>query len=242
MSAVFRPVHLFYLAICLATLTLLSACAPLVVGGTAATTAIVATDRRTTGEQVEDRAIEFKAASEMRRLFDDTARVSVTSYAGRVLLTGEIPDEADKQRATEAVRQVEQVQEVFNETRVSEKRPIGERTQDTWITSKVKSALIKTKDVPTRTMIVKTDDGVVYLLGRVTEDESRRAAIVASSIQGVKKVVKAFDIVSAESLISARDKDIQQEQKKADTKPSDDADAMFADHDDDTVESIPLDD
>lgn len=244
MSAVFRPVHLFFLATGLAALMMLTACAPLVVGGTAATTAIIATDRRTTGEQVEDRAIEFKIASEMRRLFDDAARVNVTSYAGRVLLTGEIPDEAGKKRATEAAQQVEQVKEVFNETRVGEKRPIGERTQDTWITSKVKSALIKTKDVPTRTMIVTTDHGVVYLLGRVTEDESKRAAIVASSTPGVKKVIKAFDIVSAESLIPARDQEIEQEaaRKSADAEGTKDPDAMFADNHDETVESIPLDD
>src|SRR5699024_2732476 len=242
MSAAFRPVQLLYLAACLAALTLLSACAPLVVGGTAATTAFIATDRRTTGEQVEDRAIEFKTASEMRRLFDDAARVSVTSYAGRVLLTGEVPDEAGKKRATEATEQVEQVKEVFNETRVGKKRSISERTQDTWITSKVKSSLIKTKDVPTRTMIVTTDDGVVYLLGRVTEDESRRAAIVASSTPGVKKVIKALDVVSADSLISARDKDLEKSTEQADADAEKDPDAMFADNNGGTVESIPLDD
>lgn len=179
----------------------LSGCGAVVVGGAAATTAVVATDRRTTGEQVEDRAIEMKVAAHMRTLFADTARVNATSYAGRVLLTGDVPNAADKARATSAAQSVEKVVKVDDRLRVGELTPLSVRTNDTWLTSKVKTALINTKEVPSRTIIVTTERGVVYMLGRVTDDEGRRAAVAASQVGGVNKVVKIFDIVPASSLI-----------------------------------------
>lgn len=179
----------------------LSGCGLLVVGGTAATTAVVATDRRTTGEQVEDQAIELKAAAEMRKLFPgDNARVNTTSYAGLVLLTGDVPTQADKQRAEDVARQVEKVKKVINELRVGEVTPMSVRTNDTWLTSKVKTTLINTKGVPTRTIVVTTERGVVYLLGRLTAQEGQMAGTAASGVGGINKVVKLFDIVSAASL------------------------------------------
>src|SRR5690606_41173644 len=98
--------------------SILSGCGALVVGGTAATTAIVATDRRTVGEQVEDQAIEMKVAAEMRRLFEGTARINAASYAGLVLLTGDVPTEQATQQAGEAAEQVENVHRVVHEQRV----------------------------------------------------------------------------------------------------------------------------
>lgn len=200
MAADSRAPRYLFVAAALAALTTLSACGALVVGGAAATTAVVATDRRTTGEQVEDRAIEMKAAAEMRTLFGDKARVNTMSYAGLLLLTGDVPTEADKQRATEAAAKVEKVTKVVNELRVGELTPISVRTNDTWLTSKVKTALINTKGVPTRTILVTTERGIVYLMGRVTNDEAQRASISASRVSGINKVVKGFEIVSAASL------------------------------------------
>ncbi|NYT63675.1 BON domain-containing protein [Alcaligenaceae bacterium] len=179
----------------------LSGCGLLVVGGAAATTATVATDRRTTGEQVEDQAIELKTNAEMRKLFpDDNARINATSYAGLVLLTGDVPTQADKERAENMARQVEKVKKIINELRVGEITPLGVRTNDTWLTSKVKTTLINTKGVPTRTIIVTTERGVVYLLGKVTAQEGQMAGTAASGVSGVNKVVKLFEIVSAASL------------------------------------------
>lgn len=178
----------------------LSGCGLLVVGG-AATTATVATDRRTTGEQVEDQAIELKAGSEMRKLFPgDNARVNATSYAGLVLLTGDVPTEQDKQRAESVVKQVEKVKKVVNELRVGEVTPISVRTNDTWLTSKVKTTLINTKGVPTRTIVVTTERGIVYLLGKVTAEEGQMAGTAASGVTGINKVVKLFNVVSAASI------------------------------------------
>src|SRR3546814_13730004 len=81
----------------------------LVVGGTAATTAVVATDRRTAGEQVEDQVIEMKSGSELRALFGDKARVNTTSYGGWALLTGDVPTERDKKKAEETVAKVDKI-------------------------------------------------------------------------------------------------------------------------------------
>lgn len=182
------------------SLAALAGCGLLVVGGTAATTAVVATDRRTAGEQVEDQAIEMKAAAEMRRLFQDTARVNVSSYQGLVLLTGDVPTAQDSQKAEAAAAKVEKVRRVVNQLRVGDITPVSVRTNDTWLTSKVKTALINTKEVPSRTISITTERGIVYLMGKVTAPEAERAAKVAASVTGINKVVKLFNVVSAESI------------------------------------------
>jgi len=184
----------------LACVGALSGCAPLVVGGAAATTAVVATDRRTAGEQVEDQAIEMKADAEMRKLIGEKGRVKAVSYAGRVLLTGDVPTEQDKQRAEQLVSGVEKVKQVVNQLRVGDITPLSVRSNDTWLTTKVTTELINTKGVPTRTIVITTERGVVYLMGKVTDAEGQMAAKAAASVSGVNKVVKLFQIVSAESL------------------------------------------
>lgn len=203
MSRSTTPLRSMFTGLTCATLLALSACAPLVVGG-AATTAVVATDRRTTGEQVEDKAIQVKVISEVHRLFPnrEDVRVVSQSYAGVVLLLGDVPTEDDKQKIGAAVSGIEKVQRVINQLRVGEVTPNSVRTNDTWITSKVKATLLNTKEVPSRTIDVTTERGIVYLQGRVTEDEGSRAAIAASGVSGVNKVVKLFDIVSPESVSS----------------------------------------
>lgn len=194
--------RLLFTGLSLAAVTLLSACAPLVVGGTAATTALVATDRRTAGQQVEDQAIEMKVSAEVRREFADVQNLRITahSYAGQVLLLGDAPNAQIKQRIGELASQVEKVQRVVNEIRIGDITPVSVRTNDGWLTSKVRTALINTKEVPSMTINVTTERGIVYLQGRVTEEEGQRAAIATSAVSGVNKVVKLFDIVSPESL------------------------------------------
>lgn len=197
-----KPSNTRYLlaAVLLSATTLLSGCGLLLVGGAAATTAVVATDRRTTGEQVEDRAIELKADAQLRSLLGDNARVNTLSYAGVLLLTGDVPTANDKQRAGASAATVEKVKKVVNELRVGDITTLSVRSNDTWLTSKVKTALINTKEVPSRTIVLTTERGIVYLMGRVTNDEAQRAAIAASQVGGINKVVKGFDIISAASL------------------------------------------
>lgn len=194
--------RLIQLSLAIAGLGSLAGCGLLLVGGTAATTAVVATDRRSAGEQVDDQTIGLRVSSEMNKVFADTARIHGTSYAGRVLLVGDVPNEADRQRAETIVQTIPKVRKIDNYIRVGDITPISVRTNDTWITSKVKSQLIQTKDVPSRTIVITTERGVVYLMGKVTDEEGQRAAIVASSIDGVNKVVKLFQIVSQASIMA----------------------------------------
>lgn len=180
---------------------LLSACAPVLIGGAATTTAVVAVDRRTTGEQVEDKAIELKVNNEMRLLLEDKpGRINAQSYAGRVLLTGDVPTEDDKIKASEKAAKVDKVIQVINRLRVGEPTELGVRSNDTWITTKTLSNLINTKGVPTRTMNVTTERGVVYLQGRVTKEEGERAAKVAAGVPGVNEVVKLFEYIHLDDL------------------------------------------
>ncbi|MGA0582367.1 MAG: BON domain-containing protein [Castellaniella sp.] len=189
------------LLIGLACLATLSGCGLFVVGGAAATSAAVATDRRTAGEQVDDQTIELRVSSEMNKAFGDKARILGTSYAGRLLLVGDVPSDADRQRAETIARDISKVRSVDNYIRVGDITPLSVRTNDTWLTSKVKSQLVATEHVPFRTIKVTTERGIVYLMGKVTDEEGRLAASVASSVSGVNKVVKLFTIVARESLL-----------------------------------------
>lgn len=186
----------------LACLSSLSGCGLLLVGGTAATTTVVATDRRTAGEQVDDQTIELRVSSEMNKAFGEKARVVGTAYAGRLLLVGDVPTDADRQQAVTIARGITKVRTVDDYIRVGDLTPLSVRTNDTWITSKVKSQLMTTENVPFRTIKVTTERGIVYLMGKVTATEGEVAAKVVSSVSGVNKVVKLFQIVSRESLIT----------------------------------------
>ncbi len=136
----------------------------------------------------------------MRQLVGDKGRINSTCYEGQLLLTGDVPTDAIKQQAEQTAGTIQNVKKVVNQLRVGDITPLSVRSNDTWITSKVIASLIDTKGVPTRTITVTTERGVVYLLGKVTPDEGSRAATVASDVSGVNKVVKLFDIVSPESL------------------------------------------
>lgn len=190
----FRPV----IALALVGSLGLSACVPLLVGGVAATTALVVTDRRTSGMQLTDKTISVKAESELGSQFSDSnARINATSFNRRVLLTGEVATQADKDRATTITRGIADVNEVLNELMIAPPAPFSVRSKDTWISSKVKSELLITKNIPSGSIVVTTSQGVVYLMGQVTQTEGNNAAQVASTIGDVVRVVKAFDIVSA---------------------------------------------
>jgi osmotically-inducible protein OsmY len=143
----------------------------------------------------------MKAGAETRRLLENKeGRINTTSYAGVALLTGDVPTQADKEEAARLVSKVDKVTRVVNELRVGEPTPLSVRSNDSWITTRVSTALLNAKDVPSRTISTTTERGVVYLLGRVTREEGERAAIAASSVPGVNKVAKLFDYISAESL------------------------------------------
>ncbi len=184
-----------------ATAASLSACVPLVVGGAAAGTVVVATDRRSSGTQLDDQNITFRVESQIRQKLGNHARVNAMVYNGQVLLTGDVPTEADRAQATAIAQGVDQVKHVSNQLTVGPDAAFSTRSNDTWLTSKVRTALINAQYVPSRTISVTTDKGVVYLMGMVTQSEGDYAANAAASVGGITKVVKLFDIISREEAV-----------------------------------------
>lgn len=201
-SDVRTAVRPLMLAAALSTAVLsLAACAPLIVGGAAATTAVVVTDRRTSGTQLEDQNMAFKAQSQISQKLGDTARVNAMAYGGHLLLTGDVPTEEAKSQATAIAQGVENVKQVINQLNVGPIASFGTRSNDTWLTSKVKTALINTKYVPSGTIALTTDHSVVYLMGKVTQAEGEYAANATADVGGVAKVVKLFETISREEAI-----------------------------------------
>jgi osmotically-inducible protein OsmY len=184
-----------------ALLVLLSGCAPLIVGGAVVGGSLVATDRRTTGIQLEDQSIAGKAESRAAALAT-LGRINATSYNRLVLITGEVPSEADKAAVEATVAQVENVRAVVNELAVGPNASFGQRSQDSLLAAKVKASLVDAKDVQANAYRVLAERGIVYMLGRVTQREADRAADIARSVPGVQKVVRVFDILSEEELAS----------------------------------------
>jgi osmotically-inducible protein OsmY len=188
-----------YGAVLLASLASLSACAPLIVGG-AVMTGVMATDRRTTGTQVEDESIEFKVANAVRQDLGDRVHLNVTSFNRQVLLSGEVRTAADKERAEKLAQSQENVNSVVNDLAVMPVSTLTQRSKDTVTTGRVKAAFVDAKDLQVNAVKVVTERGIVYLMGRVTSREAKRATDIARSIGGVTKVVRVFEEISEQEL------------------------------------------
>ena len=186
------------LAATLVSASLLGGCAPLVLGGAMVGSALSFSDRRTTGTQLEDEAIELKSGSRVRAI--SSGHVNVTSYNRTVLITGEVTTEAERLAVEQAVARIENVQSTVNELVVGFSSSIGARSNDTILTSKVKAGYLDARDLQSNAIKVVAERGVIYLMGRVTEREAGRAADVARSVGGVRKVVRVFEVISEAEL------------------------------------------
>jgi osmotically-inducible protein OsmY len=186
-------------AAALAALTL-GGCAAVVVGGAAVGTAMVVTDRRTAGVQLEDQNIELKALTRIRETVGERGHVNATSYNRTVLVTGEVPTEADRGAVEQAISKIENVRATVNELGVMGPSSMTARSNDTILTSKVKASFIDAKDLQAQAVKVVTERGTVYLMGRVTEREANRATELARGVPGVQKVVKVLEILTEAEL------------------------------------------
>lgn len=178
----------------------LTACAPLMFGAAVGSGVLVATDRRTSGAQLEDQGIEMRAGNRLSEQFGDRARVIVTSYNRRVLLTGEVPSEGDRATVNRLVAGVENVREIVDELGVQSSPSFTARSSDSLVTARVKAALLDARDLSTNAFKVVTERGTTYLMGRVTAREADRATDVTRSISGVQRVVRVFELISEEEL------------------------------------------
>ncbi len=178
---------------------LLSGCAPLLIGGAAVGIGMAAHDRRTTGNFVDDQTIELKAHNALNARLPPGNQIGVTSYNGSVLLTGTAVSEDARQQAEAAIRSITPpVREVYNELVVGSPGTFSTRSNDSLLTTKVKTALLKIqmRDFdPTRVKVV-TEQGVVYLMGLLRPNEADAAANTASQVGGVRQVVTLFEYIN----------------------------------------------
>ncbi|RST52664.1 BON domain-containing protein [Variovorax sp. MHTC-1] len=179
----------------------LSACVPLVVGGAAVVGAgMVATDRRSSGAQLDDQGIELRGGARVREIANDQMYVSITSFNRQVLLTGAVGSDADRRRVEEVVRRVDNVRSVVNELTVGPPSTFQQRSNDAFIVGKVKASLLDAKDVFANSFKVVAERGTVYLMGLATRRETDRATDIARGVSGVEKVVRVVEIVSEAEL------------------------------------------
>ena len=179
----------------------LTACIPLVIGGAAAGGALVATDRRTSGAQLEDEGIELRANSRIRSSVGDQTHVNVTSYNRQALITGEAPNEQQKQLVEQIVRGTDNVNSVVNEMTIGPVSSLSRRSQDAYISGRIKASILDSKDLFLNAFKVFTENGTVYLMGRVTQREADRVTSIARSTSGVSKVIRVFEIVTEDELV-----------------------------------------
>lgn len=180
--------------------TSLTGCFPLLLGGAMVGGATVYTDRRTSGIQLEDEAIELKASNRLRSALGERAHVSVVSYNRLVLLTGEVSSEADRATVGRVVSDVDNVRSIVNEVALAGAQPSNTLAADALVTSKIKASLVDAKDIFAQSVKVVTEHGTVYLMGRVTEREANRATEIARGVSGVEKVVRVFEIITEAEL------------------------------------------
>ncbi len=194
---VLRPVALG--AALLGSVLSLSGCFPLAAGG-AFMTGIVASDRRSSGTQLEDKNIEIKAAFQIRQNIGERAHISVNSYNRQVLISGEVPSAQDKALAEKLIKEVDGVSTVLNELAVMGNTSFSERSSDLVTNGRVTASIFDAKDLTTNAFKIVTERGVVYVMGRVTAREAKRVTEVVTAVSGVKKMVRVLDIISEDEL------------------------------------------
>lgn len=196
-TRVSRP--LAAVVLCGAVITSLQGCVEMAVGSAVVGT-LAATDRRTFGAQTEDKAILFKGETRVANLVGSAGHVNVASFNRKVLLTGEVRDEAMRESVEREVGNIEGVQSIVNDLEISGVSSFTSRSNDSLITGKVKASFVDAKDLYANSIKVVTERGVVYLMGRVTQREGQLAADVARGVSGVRKVVKVFEYISEDDL------------------------------------------
>jgi osmotically-inducible protein OsmY len=178
----------------LATIWLLQGCAAAVVAGTASAVS-AANDRRTIGSQIDDNNIEIKATIALTKVpaLSEKANISVVSVNGTLLLVGQVPSDSLMSQAEQAVRNAVTVKQIHNQLRIGTRIGITTQTYDTWLTSKVKTKLLTAETITGNNIKVVTENSEVFLMGLVSEAEADQAVEIARHINGVARVIKAFE-------------------------------------------------
>ncbi|MGO2414132.1 MULTISPECIES: BON domain-containing protein [Cobetia] len=150
---------------------------------------------RTLGAQVEDESIETKVEVNLGKVdarFND-AHVNVNAYNGMVLLTGQVPSDELKQRATDVAKDVRRVRQVQNALEISANAPASQRVQDTWLTTRIKAKLAADANIDSGRILVLTENASVYLMGIVTQSEAKQIVNKVSEVGGIQRIAKVFE-------------------------------------------------
>ncbi|MDB6145087.1 MAG: transport-associated protein [Pseudomonas sp.] len=153
---------------------------------------------RTFGSKIDDSLIETKVAVNIAKAapeLDDGSHIIVTSFNGIVLLAGQTPRADLKALAEQAAGTVQRVKKVNNELQVMPPSSILARNNDAWLTTKIKSQMIADDSIPGSRIKVVTENGIVYMLGLVTQQEANNATNLVQSVSGVQKIVKLFEYI-----------------------------------------------
>jgi osmotically-inducible protein OsmY len=154
---------------------------------------------RSMGAVVDDNSIEtvikvnLNAADEQLK----KAHINVVSFNGTVLLVGQVPSQDIKNLATRVARtSSSRVKEVYNELEVAGATTFLSRSNDAWLTAKIKTLMLADAEVSGMRTKVVTENGVVYLMGLLTQEEANTAVNLVSNTKGVTKVVRAFEYIN----------------------------------------------
>jgi len=180
----------------LATSTMmLQGCIEALLVGGVATGVVVATDRRQAEVMFADQRIEFSSGSRIGDAIKGQGHVNVTSYNNTVLLTGEVPTAQVRTEAEKVASEVPQVKSVINELQIAGTSSAASRSNDAYITSKVKGNFLGNGKFRPTDIKVVTEAGTVFLLGLVTHEEADAATEIARGTAGVQKVVRVFEYI-----------------------------------------------
>lgn len=171
----------------------ITGCAPILVAAAVGGGAMLATDRRTAGAQLDDETLELRTSTAIGTGFGDRVHVNITSFNGIVLLTGEVPDQTTMDEVVATVRRQERVRNIQNELVIAPVTNLGARSHDTLITSKVKARFVEANQFAATHVKVVTERGVVYLMGIVSRAEADAASRLAAQTSGVVRVVRVFE-------------------------------------------------
>jgi len=193
MKSIRKP--LAWAALSIGTLVAAQGCIPVIVGGTGMAVAMVS-DRRSSGTYLEDEGIEWKAGKWINERLGDKVHANATSFNRKLLITGEAFNEASRDEAGRLAAAVDNVREVVNELRIAPTSTFGARSNDSYISSKVKARFVDQKDFHIQQVKVITEAGTVYLMGLVSRQEGDAATEIARTTNGVQKVVRVFEYIS----------------------------------------------
>jgi osmotically-inducible protein OsmY len=180
-------------------LGLASCAAPLMFGGVIGG-AMVASDRRSAGIQLEDETIEQRSATAIRENFGSKEHINITSYNRQVLITGEVSNDTVRRQVESLISRVENVRAVVNEMAIGAASSNSDRANDVLLVAKVKASMVDTEDVFANVFKIVGERGTVYMMGRVTQREAKRATDVVRGVSGVKRVVRVLEYITEDEL------------------------------------------